>query len=169
MSNSNGNKKSRSLFTEEKFFMSKDFKDTQNEWYDKLKEDGFKDLEWLDKTTGRGQNSDYLKSNGYLDYKKSQNSHQLFRILGLFVHSEAFLRLIPKKKHKTYQFLLNNYINGESYRGLVKLINKSRHRKRISPTRPKRLSQYALTEIHYTMRSLIDTALKWYDESEIDE
>ena len=51
MSNSNGNKKSRSLFTEEKFFMSKDFKDTQNEWYDKLKEDGFKDLEWLDKTS----------------------------------------------------------------------------------------------------------------------
>ena len=33
----------------------------QKQWYSKLAKTGFKDLEWVDHSTGRGQNSDYLR------------------------------------------------------------------------------------------------------------
>lgn len=37
------------------------FAKLQKEWYDKLADDGFKDLEWVDHKTGKGQNSDWLR------------------------------------------------------------------------------------------------------------
>ena len=39
----------------------REFAAIQKEWYGKLADDGFKDLEWVDHSTGKGQNSDFLK------------------------------------------------------------------------------------------------------------
>lgn len=36
----------------------------QNTWYDKLAKDGFSDIEWVDKKTGHGHDTPYLKGSG---------------------------------------------------------------------------------------------------------
>lgn len=40
---------------------NKEFISLQKEWYDKLAQDGFKDIEWVDHKTGKGHNSNFLR------------------------------------------------------------------------------------------------------------
>ena len=45
-----------------KFYQNSEFRELQTEWYDKLKEEGFDDLEWFDPKTGMGLGTPYLKN-----------------------------------------------------------------------------------------------------------
>lgn len=90
--------------TSKKFFETKQFKKVQREWYSKLKESGFDDLEWFNPKTGFGQNSDYLKKTVFFDRKrlgKDRGTSAFFRLLRHFLVESGFLRLkMPRKRLK---------------------------------------------------------------------
>lgn len=48
--------------SKEKFYQSEEFLELNKEWYDKLKKDGFEDIEWFNPKTGIGQGSPFLRS-----------------------------------------------------------------------------------------------------------
>lgn len=90
--------------TSKKFFETSQFKTVQKEWYAKLKESGFDDLEWFNPKTGFGQNSDYLKKTVFFDRRrltKDRGSADFFRLFRHFLVESGFLRLkMPRKRLK---------------------------------------------------------------------
>lgn len=50
-----------------KEYYTKEFRNLQSEWYDKLKKEGFEDIEWYNPKTGIGHGSRFLKSKNIPD------------------------------------------------------------------------------------------------------
>ena len=98
---------------------SKEFIALQAEWYDKLKKDGFEDLEWFNPKTGIGQGSHYLRSSnnftmGELRRKYSSNLHQHYRLCqNFFSHGPFYPNL--KHKYDTNDELSSIYPNFGAY------------------------------------------------------
>lgn len=101
--------------TKRKFYRTNEFIKLQNEWYKKLDQSGFKDLEWLDTKTGAGHDTPYLET------KKSPNSQHLANIYDFTV----------LKRFENFRFFL---ANGPFYSNLRDKYLKSRETRCSYPT-----------------------------------
>lgn len=93
----------------------KEFIKLKKEWYDKLKEDGFKDLEWFDPKTGLGQGSPYLKNDkipttGALRKNYSPELPQHYRLCQNFLSYGPFHLNLAQKYEKNHE-IFNSYTN----------------------------------------------------------
>lgn len=85
-----------------KYYHTKQFIKLQNKWYDKLRKSGYDDIEFLNKQTGRGQDSPYLSStknrSTYKIRKKySSASSAYYRLSSIFLAHGEFCRQKPRK------------------------------------------------------------------------
>ena len=98
------------------FYKTKEFIDIQNEWYAKLRDSGFSDLEWLDKKSGRGQNTPFLRKplvNFLQTFELSTQNH--------YILAQSFLT------HGNFdtevdRFLWFMYCEGFSYRQMLPVL-----------------------------------------------
>lgn len=82
--------------TKTNFYRTKQFIKLQNEWYKKLKQSGFEDLEWYNPKRGSGQNSDYLKNTIQFD------PNTFFDLVNLSINRQKYLAagpFYPNLKH----------------------------------------------------------------------
>lgn len=102
----------------------KDFVKLQAQWYQKLKDDGFNDLEWVDKRTGVGHDAPYLKKpilNVQRSYDAAIENH--FRLCRNYLTHGTFETLIDR-------LIFELYTNGISYEDIEQEIQKKYNRKR---------------------------------------
>lgn len=83
------------------------------EWYQRLKREGFQDIEWYDEYTGYGQNSDFLKQ----DSRQSAQSFkpetlEYYRIITNFTTHYKF-------KSRKHAFIMQKYAEGMPYRKIL--------------------------------------------------
>ncbi len=153
-----------------KFYHTKDFRQLQSEWYNKLSDEGFKDIEHFNIEFVHSQDSGFMKGRNPKKEAKllTQNPYQFYRVLSIFSHSQSFYAQFDPKWHKFNTFLLQNYANGASYRDLASLVKIEildkcdRHGK--SPDYPAYLK--SRTPIFYRMKEIIDSAIAWYDSND---
>lgn len=116
-----------------KYWESKDFKDLQSQWNDKLKDDGFEDIE---------QDDGNLKRWDSVFFKINQNDVQFeaketyYRLAGNFLYEHKFANELERtiwKMHST----------GESLRHITKALEKSL---------PEPITQY---KVYETLKPLI--------------
>lgn len=155
---------------------SKKFRELQKKWYDKLKKDGFEDIEWVDHKTGVGQNSSFLK-NSLSTRKKaceggfaSSKRFQYYRLASNFLHNYKDFKDLaddgatkpnrgatkPRAKSKSYKTnvdyeLWKLHTEGSTYREISRSL-KSLFRS------PKRFSVYW---VYYRVKRLQDIMLQW--------
>lgn len=83
------------------------------DWYKKLKDSGFKDIEWIN-SKGRGQDSRYTyRASNKVAQKFNQNTELHYQLCTNFCTHYPF----PTKKH---QFLFNLYAEGYTYREILR-------------------------------------------------
>jgi hypothetical protein len=82
----------------------------QKKWYAKLQENGFKDIEWVDHTTGKGQDSDYLKGSLAKGKPWSPDRAQFFRLLQNYLTHYQF------KYRRMDYYILARLNEGWTYR-----------------------------------------------------
>lgn len=88
----------------------------QKHWYDKLASGGFKDLEWVDHKTGRGQNSDHLRDSlGSIRKAYNPDVENHFRLCRNYL-SNASIRPAWRKE------IFELYVEGVSYRAIRKIL-----------------------------------------------
>jgi hypothetical protein len=105
---------------------SREFAALQKKWYSKLKKesakgakDGFKDIEWVDHKTGKGQQSDYLKGSDTMKhYVYNTSTLDYYRLCTNF-YTHAWRTLAPKNR-----FIWKHWADGKSLRQIVILYNK---------------------------------------------
>ncbi len=121
---------------------SKDFIKLQKQWYKKLKDSGFDDIEFTDHATGLGQNSAYLKRpSAYLAKKYNKQTDKYYSLFRNFLTFGTFTSKIDKN-------IALWHSEGVSYRKIVKLIAKT-HRMR-------RSLFYVFTKIKKLQRQMIE-------------
>jgi hypothetical protein len=89
-----------------------EFVKLQAEWYGKLKAEGFEDIEWMDKKTGLGQNSDYLKGSLAKGKTWAPERAQFFRLLQNYVTHYHF------NERKLDRFIMSRLNDGWTYRAI---------------------------------------------------
>lgn len=114
------------LATEKKYWHTKEFIKLQNEWYDKLTKNGFRDLEWLDKKTGQGHSTPFLKDSLSV-FKHLYDAE----VQNHFENCRAYLAhgKFPTRLHK---FIWKLYCDGVSYRKMLPKIKARRFKKQPS-------------------------------------
>lgn len=101
------------------------FVSLQNKWYDKIKNtpdangEKFSDIEWYDKKTGLGQNSDYLKNSnmGSANISTNLEKQQYHRLLQNFC---THVKGLSDRE----MFILEHMVQGLTYRAIVVLFAK---------------------------------------------
>lgn len=98
-----------------KFYKNKEFVKLQSEWYDKLKKEGFDDIEWFDPKTGIGQGSPYLKTKGSVTQAAIERNHtqalaQHYRICRNFLQNGPFYLNLTEKYCRNDQ-IFDTYAN----------------------------------------------------------
>jgi len=92
-------------------FNSRDFLKLKSEWYKKLQESGFEDLEWHDFKTGRGESSPYLKKP--FQTKKAEKVRTTLNfyltLQYYYQNSDDFIHLSPRKPYKWEYKSLKSY------------------------------------------------------------
>ena len=100
------------------YYHSKEFRKLQAEWYEKIKQDGFNDIEWFNSDTGFGQNSPFLNpSMGSLRRRLSSSTSQHFRICRNFLqHGPFYPNLLENfiKINSLEDFILQEYLISDS-------------------------------------------------------
>ena len=88
--------------TQSKHDAKEELKKVQKEWYEKLSESGFDDIEWFNPNTGKGHNSPYLKRGTNLIRKRmNPSTSRLYRLFQHFLMESGFLRpKMPRKRLK---------------------------------------------------------------------
>lgn len=104
---------------------TKDFIKLQNQWYKKLKSSGFEDIEWLDKSTGLGQNSDFLKDPDQMKTKAYKSETEFF--YQMCTNFMTHVKIEPAR----LRYLFKLYSEGMPYRDIRKALVK-RYRKYVS-------------------------------------
>ncbi len=97
---------------------SKEFKQAQKKWYDKLKKEGFEDIEWINHETGYGQNTPWIKN-----YKKTVNEKKMHEHNDYYSKCSYFLHY-GKFKSRLHKKIWEFYCEGLSYRNMVKRLKK---------------------------------------------
>ncbi len=99
---------------------SEEFKKTQKLWYDKLKKQGFDDLEWITHESGYGQNSPFLKyKHAPFDEVKIKEHTDHYSKCAYFLNYGTFKSPLHKK-------IFAMYCEGVSYRNMIKRLKKSK-------------------------------------------
>ena len=139
----------------------KEYARLQKEWYNKLKDDGFEDLEWIDHSTGKGQNSDYLKRPSQsiaISYSPETEEH--YRIMRHYATHCAEGCLLD-------HFMFEAYTDGNSYRDIVKIVNTTLPQSMLREMhrRDTRLieGEVSVHFVFYAVKKMIDKAIKWND------
>jgi hypothetical protein len=129
----------------------------QNEWYAKLKETGFKDIEFYSYESGFGQDAPYLKGSAFTVARRMSE-----HTLNHYLYCQNYLTHAPKlpKLHniqpKLIKFMFQLYCEGITYRNIIKLTHKKfRHPKW------KRIS---LRPLCWLIRDLVQRAYKFNRE-----
>lgn len=86
------------------------FTELQKKWYSKLAQNGFKDIEWVDHKTGKGQDSDYLKGSLAKGKPWNPDRAQFFRLLQNYLTHYQF------KSRKVDRFIMTRLNDGWTYR-----------------------------------------------------
>lgn len=106
-----------------KYYRTEEFIKIQNEWYEKLSKAGFSDLEWLDKNTGLGQSTPFLKGN---ERKfKHLDASELSQTSEYFVQASQFAQL-HKFSTKLHKYIWQLFAEGVSYRKMIPRIRSRR-------------------------------------------
>ncbi len=126
----------------------KTFAGLQKHWYDKLKAEGFDDIEWTDHKSGIGQNSDYLKR---ADQQRIQhvkpNTYEYFRLCtNYFTNCTRW----KSNYHRTSWKL---YCEGATYRQILDFCNAKYKQKR------------TLFYMHYIIKQLEAKCMVWNERS----
>ena len=146
---------------------TKNFTKIQEEWYDKLKEDGFKDLEWVDHKTGKGQATDYIKR-PCAGFIKSFNPFTAEHF-GIMRHYVSNCNEGSIFNH----FLIEAYSEGVTYRDIVVMVNENFDsyvlKDLMDPDTYRvtsgRISIYA---VFYRIKDLIARANEWHKLQPLD-
>lgn len=95
------------------------FAKLQKKWYAKLSQDGFKDLEWVDHSTGRGQDSSYLR--GSIASGKAFHAGRAlyYQLASNYLLHCSSLRGVQK-------FMWNLHASGQTYHDIVKALRQKR-------------------------------------------
>lgn len=138
---------------------SPEFAKLQSKWYAILKKDGFNDLEWVDKNTGLGQNSDYLKKPDQMRMKvyNPEKAFHYHLCSNYLAHNTL--------KDKIKSFIFSRYAEGASFRTITKELNKNRKKK-----------TYSLFWVFYHITRMSKEAIEWnkvhpeglYNKSQIE-
>ena len=106
-----------------KYYRSKHFIELQNEWYTKLSVSGFNDLEYLDKNTGLGSDTPYLK--GSLNKFKALSPSQVSDRLEYFSSAQDFT---DSHNFKTllHKLIWDEYTKGTTYREMIRIADENR-------------------------------------------
>lgn len=127
---------------------SKEFNKLQEKWYAKLAKEGFEDLEWSDSSTGKGQNSGYLKkSPPKFDADKAAASELYYALLRNFI-THDILRDMQDR------MMLSLHAEGIGYREILEEL-KSRYK-----------VDYSLTVLHHKLKALQSRAMEWNKTSQ---
>lgn len=113
---------------------SKEFTKLQNEWYAKLKDEGFNDLEYTCKTSGAvdigmfkgGENEAYVKKQYRL--QSSQTLHFYNLLSNFLTHNQSYGILDIDNGEASdirNRYICQAYVEGKSYRQIIKLWNKT--------------------------------------------
>lgn len=91
----------------------------QKKWYDKLADEGFKDLEWVDPATGGGHNSPYLRGslNGGKPYHAGRELYYQLAS-NYYVHCKN----LKNRPQQRYMWLLHS--EGHTYDDIVAALRK---------------------------------------------
>jgi len=99
-----------------KYYRTNEFIKLQNQWYDKLKSSGFVDLEWLDRKSGAGHSTPFLKTSLYkfsrLQPEQVASRLEYFRAASDFLNSYDF-------EDETERFVFAEYCEGTAYRTMI--------------------------------------------------
>jgi len=98
----------------QKYYLTKDFKKLQDDWSKKLKESGFKDIEYNDNLLVGGSASNKLNHNFSLE--RYQNRETYYRLAGQFLHFYKFEDAEEKEIWRLHS-------EGVSYREIPKKLN----------------------------------------------
>lgn len=90
-----------------------EFTALQKKWYDKLEASGFEDIEWVDHTTGRGQDSDYLRGSAAKGRVWSPERAQFYRLLQNYVTHYQF------KTRRLDRYIMTRLNEGQTYRQIL--------------------------------------------------
>jgi hypothetical protein len=124
--------------TQSKHNAKEELRKVQKEWYEKLSESGFDDIEWFNPNTGKGHNSPYLKRGTNLIRRRMNNStSRLYRLFQHFLMESGFLR--PKMPRKR-----------------LKLRKNARRQPKKARTSSKQLKKASTSQSRYTTASLKD-------------
>lgn len=158
-------KKVKKELTDDAFYLNNDFKQLQNEWYDKLKESGFEDIEHHDPEFIRSQDSPYMQGSdiAYRSASKFFSPAQYYRVLSLYMNTKEFKKLYPAKWFKFNYFIMDTYVQGVSYRALETIVQDNLDRF------DTKFRLKTKSPIFRRMKLLIKEAKAWYDISELDE
>lgn len=127
---------------------SKEFNKLQAKWYAKLAKEGFEDLEWSDASTGKGQNSGYLKkSPPKFDADKAAASELYYALLRNFI-THDILRDMQDR------MMLSLHAEGVGYREILEEL-KQRYK-----------IDYSLTVLHHKLKALQSRAMEWNKTSQ---
>lgn len=118
----------------------------QNDWYAKLAADGFKDLEWIDRSTGLGQNSDHLKGSVLRSRAWRPEKAQFYRLL------RNYATHVPQR-FKVDQDIINLLSEGMSYRRILKYINLHRRYRK------------SLFTLFYRIQGMLEDCIAWNKSS----
>lgn len=129
----------------------------QNKWYKKLKDEGFKDIEWLDSSTGLGHDTPYLAGsvskasvslNEMHDLQASQASkdqQNYYRICSNYAVYGTF----PSKTHRK---IFEYHASGLSYRKIARIMT-SKHRQPMS-----------YFKVFYIVKALKEEMFRWNND-----
>lgn len=114
----------------------------QNEWYAKLAQDGFEDLEWLDKRTGKGHNSDHLRGSASRGRTWAPERAQFYRLLQNFLTHYQF-------RNMQERYVLHQLNDGQTYRKIL------------AGCRAKYGLKHSLFWFYYYVQDLVAKMVKW--------
>jgi hypothetical protein len=91
---------------------SKAYTQLKNKWYSKLTQAGFEDLEWHDKSTGKGQNSDYLRGSAAKGRTWAPERAQFYRLLQNYLTHYQFGSMQDR-------YVMHRLNDGDTYRDIL--------------------------------------------------
>jgi hypothetical protein len=148
-----------------KYYKSREFRELQKEWYDKLADDGFEDIEWIDHKTGKGQNSRFLKNSSHhcqlsnkilsAETLSSSKRFKYYRIASHFLHNyNKFNDLDDCAASKRYQLsktLWEMHTDGATYRKISRSLRELTGESKL----------YSVYWVYYRIRKLQKIMIDW--------
>lgn len=130
-------------------------------WYDRLKREGFEDIEWFDPKTALGQSGHYMvKSTHKITKKYNEFTEEHYRLCRNFLTHFKF----PNKK---IEKIFELHTDGASYRDIIKELKKIAHKWAYRHYYYNKQGKPVITlfTLHKIVPDLIEQCYRWNKEN----